>query len=234
MLINIATIQLLVFVAFFILEKKYPARYLPRNPDFLKWWVFAQVFAILWIKVLIFSITEPTNGVIQTNLNFFAMCATFFLVYTFLNYWWHRLKHSNQYIWRYIHRFHHAPSKMETALLFFKHPLEIIANSVLIYVIAWLLSLPVEAVAVGLLIEGIIETYHHANINTPKNIRWISKFIQTPEMHLIHHQKGLHKYNYVTFLWDTVFKTAKIPENWDEELGLNLKNGIKDIFLCKK
>jgi sterol desaturase/sphingolipid hydroxylase (fatty acid hydroxylase superfamily) len=87
---------------------------------------------------------------------------------------------------------------------------------------------------VWLLKEGVIATYHHANINTPKKMRWISLFIQTPEMHLIHHQKGLHRYNYVTFLWDTVFKTARIPKNWDDELGLNLKNGIQDIFLCKK
>lgn len=69
---------------------------------------------------------------------------------------------------------------MEVALIFFKHPLEIVANSLLIYSVAWLLSLPIEAVAIGLLIEGVIETYHHANINTPKKMRWISLFIQTP------------------------------------------------------
>lgn len=175
----------------------------------------------------IHGLLHPTGGVVELG-------ALFFLIYSFLNYWWHRLKHSNPIIWRYIHRFHHAPSKMEVALIFFKHPLEIIANSLLIYSVAWLLSLPIEAVAIGLLIEGVIETYHHANINTPKKMRWISLFIQTPEMHLIHHQKGLHRYNYVTFLWDTVFKTARIPTNWNGELGLNLKNGIKNIFLCKK
>lgn len=234
MLLSLALIQLLLFIAFFILENKYPARNLPRNRYFFRWWIFTQTFAILWIKVLFIFMHKPTHGLLHPNAGVVELGALFFLTYSFFNYWWHRLKHSNPIIWRYIHRFHHAPSKMEVALIFFKHPLEIVANSLLIYSVAWLLSLPIEAVAIGLLIEGVIETYHHANINTPKKMRWISLFIQTPEMHLIHHQKGLHRYNYVTFLWDTVFKTARIPKNWDDELGLNLKNGIKGIFLCKK
>lgn len=234
MLTLIAFIQFLLFITFFVLENRYPARNLPRNKDFFQWWLFAQGFAILWIKILFVVIASPMNGPFQMGNSMVESGLLFFFIYSFFNYWWHRLKHSNPIIWRYIHRFHHAPSKMETALIFFKHPLEIIANSCLILAIAWFFSLPIEAVAFGLLIEGAIETYHHANIKTPKRMRWISKFIQTPEMHLIHHQKGLHKYNYVTFLWDTVFNTARIPEEWDDELGLNLENGIKDIFLCKK
>ena len=123
---------------------------------------------------------------------------------------------------------------MEAALIFFKHPIELFLNTVLICLIAWIFSMPIEAIAVGLLIEGIIETFHHANINTPKKLRWLSLFIQTPEMHLIHHQRGLHKYNYVTFLWDRVFGTARVPIEWQGEQGLSLKNGIKGVFWCQK
>ncbi len=234
MLLSIAIIQGITFLLFFILEKKYPARHLPRNSDFYHWWLFAQVFSIFWLKIIALVITMPTEDLVKTHTEIIQKGLLFFFVYSFFNYWWHRFKHQNPTFWHYIHRFHHVPSKMETALIFFKHPLEIVANSLLIFTIAWALSLPIESVAFGLLVEGIIETYHHANIKTPKKLRWISVFIQTPEMHLIHHQRGLHKYNYVTFLWDTVFKTSRIPEEWDGELGLALKNGSIDILWCRK
>ncbi|MFT5117230.1 MAG: sterol desaturase/sphingolipid hydroxylase (fatty acid hydroxylase superfamily) [Kiritimatiellia bacterium] len=80
---------------------------------------------------------KPIHGLLHPTAGVVALGALFFLIYSFFNYWWHRLKHSNPIIWRYIHRFHHVPSKMEVALIFFKHPLEIVANSLLIYSVVW-------------------------------------------------------------------------------------------------
>ena len=41
--------------------------------------------------------------------------------------------------------------------------------------------------------EIIKKRLYHSNIKTPK---WFRYFIQTPELHSIHHQFGVHKYNF--------------------------------------
>jgi len=234
MLYVIAFIQSAFFILFIILERVYPNLSLPRNKSFYTWFAFVGGFAILWMRLFFVFWPSLPNGMITLPLGDISGGLFFFIVYSFFNYWWHRVKHSNKYVWRFIHRFHHCPSKMEASLIFFKHPLEIVLNTLLIGSLAWVFNLSIESIAVALLIEGIIETYHHSNIKTPSKLRWIAPIIQTPEMHLIHHERGLHRYNYVSFLWDFVFKTARIPKNWQGEQGLILKNGIKGIFLCEK
>lgn len=52
--------------------------------------------------------------------------------------------------------------------------------------------------------------FQHANLRTP---RWLGYFIQRPESHAIHHQRGVHAFNYADLpLWDMVFGTFHNPE----------------------
>jgi sterol desaturase/sphingolipid hydroxylase (fatty acid hydroxylase superfamily) len=51
--------------------------------------------------------------------------------------------------------------------------------------------------------------FQHANLRTP---RWLGYIIQRPESHGIHHERGLHAFNYADLpLWDMVFGTFRNP-----------------------
>jgi sterol desaturase/sphingolipid hydroxylase (fatty acid hydroxylase superfamily) len=53
-------------------------------------------------------------------------------------------------------------------------------------------------------------------------------------MHGIHHQKGVHRFNYATVpLWDMVFGTYRNPVTWDGEVGfyLGASGRIVDMLL---
>ncbi|MFL6655415.1 MAG: sterol desaturase family protein, partial [Sulfurifustis sp.] len=55
------------------------------------------------------------------------------------------------------------------------------------------------------------------NIRTP---RWLGYFIQRPESHCIHHQRGVHGYNYADVpLWDMLFGSFRNPQSWSGEAG---------------
>ncbi len=123
---------------------------------------------------------------------------------------------------------------METSIAFYKHPTEYILNSVIVITLGWFFSVPVEAIAIALTIEGCLESFHHSNINIPKKFEWIGWIIQTPKMHLIHHEYGEHRYNYATFLWDTVFKTARVSTKWNGRLGFKSSFDTKSHVLLKK
>jgi len=234
MLINIVFVQFVVFGLFVFLERVYPARYLPRSKNFCLWWLVVGGFALVWLRVVFLIWAGLPHGPFALEGNVLYQGGIFYLIYSFCNYWIHRFKHANPFLWRTIHVFHHSPSKMETMVAFFKHPLEIIFNTVCIMIIGWFFSLPVEAVAVALAIEGCLEIYHHSNIKTPARLRWIGYIIQIPEMHLVHHQYGLHKYNYVAFLWDSVFGTVRIPQEWHGKQGFNKSFDTRYHFFLNK
>lgn len=63
------------------------------------------------------------------------------------------------------------------------------------------------------------------NINTPK---WVGYFIQRPEAHCIHHEEGLHAYNYSDLpVIDWLFGTLRDPDHWQKTCGLGRVNELR-------
>ena len=55
-----------------------------------------------------------------------------------------------------------------------------------------------------------LAVFQHAGVRTPG---WLGALIQRPESHAIHHQQGVHAYNYADLpLWDMVFGTYRNPQ----------------------
>jgi len=229
----IALSQFCVFIFFITLEKLFPARDLQRANGFHLWWVFLNGISLTWGSLVFLIWTSFPSGFLGSYLTPIQNGILFYLIWSFIGYWWHRFRHANDILWHVIHKFHHSPPRMETAVAFFKHPFEYFSNTCLITLIAWGLGIPAESIVLGLAIEGILETYHHSNIKTPRCLRRIGYLVQTPEMHLIHHERGLHRFNYATVLWDSVFGTVRIPEEWNGKQGLKAGNDIKSLFLLK-
>ncbi len=143
-----------------------------------------------------------------------------YLISTFFYYWWHRVRHQSNFLWLATHQLHHSPSRIETITAFYKHPLELVLNSLLSSLISYtLLGLSIEAAAWVTLFSALGEFVYHMNIRTP---RWMGFFIQRPEMHRIHHERGVHQSNFADLpLWDMLFGTYRNPPSFDGPCGFD-------------
>lgn len=224
MLAEIAAIQTAVLLFFATLERLMPARRLPKSRHFYAWWSGLGLIGLAWLKLMLawWLAADIAPMLDLSGLHPVAAGCLLYIPYSLGNYWWHRAKHRVPWLWRVLHKLHHAPSHMESFVAFFRHPAEMLANTLYIVVLGKLIfGASAEALAVTLAIEGCLETFHHSNIHLPASWRWVGYLIQTPVMHLVHHEKGLHRFNYSPFLWDTLFGTAVIPDYWDRRLGFS-------------
>ncbi|MHC4955734.1 MAG: sterol desaturase family protein [Planctomycetota bacterium] len=142
-----------------------------------------------------------------------------YLVITFIYYWWHRWRHEVDFLWRWLHQVHHSPQRIEIITSFYKHPLEVVVNGILSSAICYLLcGLGPQAASMAVLLTGLGELVYHWNVETPY---WLGFVFQRPESHCIHHQDGVHRYNYADLpLWDMLFGTFKNPRSFSAACGL--------------
>jgi sterol desaturase/sphingolipid hydroxylase (fatty acid hydroxylase superfamily) len=218
------TIILLVFVGCFVLERVLPGWPLPR----VRTWPVrvllinaAQLAVVLlagwswerwlssWSLLRLSDDMSPAMG---------GMLAYF--IATFVFYWWHRWRHESDLLWRLFHQIHHSPQRLEVITSFYKHPAEMVVNSLLGSLLVYtLLGLSLEAGAVYTLCTALGEFFYHTNVRTP---RWIGLVFQRPEMHRIHHRHGRHKNNYgdITW-WDMLFGTYENPAEWRHHCGFD-------------
>ena len=139
---------------------------------------------------------------------------------TFVYYWWHRWRHEIVFLWRWFHQVHHSPQWIEVITSFYKHPFEILINSVLSSAILYLgIGLGPAASSGAVLLSGLAELVYHWNVRTPY---WLGFIFQRPESHCIHHQKGVHAFNYSDLpLWDMMFGTFRNPRQWTAACGFD-------------
>lgn len=141
-----------------------------------------------------------------------------YVAITFFFYWWHRWRHQSDFLWRWFHQVHHSPQRIEVITSFYKHPFEIVADSALSSAILYLVvGVGTKAATGAVLLSGLAELIYHWNVRTP---HWLGYFFQRPESHCVHHQKGVHAFNYSDLpLWDMLFGTFRNPREWNDECG---------------
>ena len=149
-----------------------------------------------------------------------------YLVITFVYYWWHRWRHEVGFLWRWFHQVHHSPQRIEVITSFYKHPLEIVVNGVLSSAILYvLLGLGPAAASQAVLLTGVAELFYHWNVKAPY---WVGYIFQRPESHCVHHQEGLHSYNYSDLpLWDIIFGTFKNPKRFATPCGFGPERELR-------
>jgi sterol desaturase/sphingolipid hydroxylase (fatty acid hydroxylase superfamily) len=54
-----------------------------------------------------------------------------YFIATFVFYWWHRWRHRIDALWLMFHQVHHSPQRIEVITSFYKHPLEMVVNSLI-------------------------------------------------------------------------------------------------------
>ena len=197
-----------------ILERIIPDQKLPHVPG---WWTRVVILNVFQLGILFLGAVSWDRWLQRTsllNLGDVVHPAVggliAYFVITFVFYWWHRWRHEVDFLWNTMHQVHHSPQRIETITSFYKHPLEIIVNSLIIGSVNYLLlGLTVEAAGFCLLYSSIGEYVYHMNIRTP---HWMGYFFQRPEMHRIHHERGRHYSNFSDLpAWDMLFGTYKNP-----------------------
>jgi sterol desaturase/sphingolipid hydroxylase (fatty acid hydroxylase superfamily) len=170
--------------------------------------------------------TDPLLGTVGA--------ATFgYLAITFANYWWHRARHELPLLWRIFHQVHHSPQRIEVVTSFYKHPLEVLANSLLASVLLYVIcGLGPESATGAVLIAGLAELFYHWNVKTPY---WLGFIFQRPESHCVHHQRGHHSKNYSDLpLWDMLFGTFHNPRTFDGKCGFanDAETRLAEMLVC--
>ena len=212
----------IIFIFCFLIERLKTGWVLPKVRT---WWVRVVLINIAQLGVVLlagvtwehwfsaWSIFQLSDYVSNTLGGFIA-----YFIATFLFYWWHRWRHESDFLWRMFHQIHHSPQRLEVITSFYKHPLEMIVNSIMGSLLVYtFLGLSLEAGAIYTFLTAIGEFFYHTNIKTPP---WVGFIFQRPEMHRIHHQYNRHKNNYgdITW-WDMLFGTYENPKEWTKTCG---------------
>ncbi|MBN4065713.1 sterol desaturase family protein [Candidatus Amoebophilus asiaticus] len=214
---------------FLILERVFPGRLLPNKAGWYVRSIFINLIQLgitlltgqLWIsffqKASLFDLWALNNPAIEGLIGWF--------IGTFFFYWWHRIRHLKGW-WRIFHQIHHSPGRIEILTSFYKHPIEILSNSILSGLILYgLLGVSIEGAFWYNFFAATGEYFYHANLKSPK---WLRYFIQTPELHSIHHQLDVHHYNFGDIpLWDRFFGTYKDTTEFVEKCGFPKDNERK-------
>ncbi len=138
------------------------------------------------------------------------------VTFNFFFYWYHRTVHTFDGLFLKFHQMRHSAEGIDSFSAYYQHPLEIITLTLLgSFVFFPFLGLSLQAGLIGIAFGGFNVMFQHLNINTPQ---WIGYFVQRPESHCIHHQRGLHAYNYADLpLMDMIFGTFRNPKSGEHQ-----------------
>ena len=154
-----------------------------------------------------------------------------------LQYWYHRKAHEWPWLWK-LHRPHHSSREMGVLVSY--------RNAVLYYVLMpniWWLGMATyfglyREMIIAIILKQLIVTGAHSEARwdaflykykTLSPLAWvIERFISTPATHFAHHGKspkdGISNpngnYSNMFFLWDVIFRTARITRKYPEIYGI--------------
>jgi sterol desaturase/sphingolipid hydroxylase (fatty acid hydroxylase superfamily) len=202
-----------VYAALILWEALFPARPLPCVPGwhlrglaaFLVYFLLSSYLPLWWSDWLL-----PYQLFDLTGLPTWAGAVVGVLVYEGGVYAWHRGMHASNLLWRGFHQMHHSAERLDTYGAFWFSPLDMLGWTALgSLCLVLLVGLSPQAATLVLYVTTFMAVFQHANVRTP---RWLGYLIQRPESHSVHHQRGVHAYNYSDLpLFDLLFGTFRNP-----------------------
>ena len=145
----------------------------------------------------------PSLPSVQFVAGFLLMDVTF--------YYWHRLNHKINFLWRF-HNIHHIDQDMDASTGFRFHLAEVAISSIFRFLQMLLIG---PTLLVFLSYEFVFQMatlFHHSNIRLPLTIdNSLKFFIVTPRMHEMHHSQFRNEtdsnYSVVFSFWDRIHNT---------------------------
>jgi len=208
-------------LAMMVIEAVRPARQWPRPRS---WW--PRALAINGLQIAAVFVAGATwerwlgpSVLSLRRLPLWAEIAIAYPLYVLWLYATHRARHRFDVLWRWTHQLHHSPARIEVLTAFYKHPLEIVGESIGAAVLLFvLLGCSRDAAFAITNLSGLLGLFYHWNVATP---RWLGYVIQRPESHCIHHEQGVHAFNYSELpIVDILFGTFANPARFVGSCGL--------------
>ncbi len=231
-------IAISMFAGFALIDLVYRARTFPDVP---LWKTRGLAFMLLYFGVTTYSplLWDSTLGRYQlvdgSAWPFWIQVVVGFFFYEFLIYVWHRTMHKSDTIWRWFHQMHHSAERVDIWGAFYFHPLDMIGWA-LVGSCALVLGIGLtpEAVLVIFVAATFCAIFQHSNVRTP---RWLGYIITRPESHSVHHERGIHNFNYGDIpVFDILLGTFRNPAEWKGEAGFfeGSTNKVGELLIGRK
>lgn len=179
---------------------------------FVVYFLLSSYLPLLWGETL-----APLQLFDLSGWPTWAAVAAGLLAYELGAYGWHRAMHRFTPLWRGIHQMHHSAERLDVLGAFWFSPADMVTWTLLPSLVLTLLGLPAQATTIVLLSITFMAIFQHANVRTP---RWLGWFVQRPEMHTVHHARGIHHYNYADLpVFDMLFGTWRNPAGYEHDTG---------------
>jgi sterol desaturase/sphingolipid hydroxylase (fatty acid hydroxylase superfamily) len=190
----------------------------------LFWKEYIHAFP-MWLAYILSAIAASKVGALAVayfgvqplvDIGTFKVVAplVFMFALDFFYYWYHRLSHSMQVLWR-VHSVHHAISPVTTWSSYHHVMEEPIKLFFVMIPLSFIVSVPAERI---LILSGIINAwgqYLHSNSATLALPSWLRHFFADNRYHHLHHSvdSSHHGKNFAAFfpVWDKVFGTQMMP-----------------------
>ncbi len=151
--------------------------------------------------------------------------AFFFVAHDFYIYWFHRLQHRSNLLWR-THEAHHSVDDVDWLSGTRSHALEIVINQTIEFLPIVVLGAAPQVALMKATLDAVWGMYIHSNLNVRAGL--LQRVLNGPEMHRWHHATELPVpgRNFATKLavWDWLFGTAYLPEHKPTRYGLLEEN----------
>lgn len=225
----------LIFIA---AERMFPGRTLPNSPGWYSRTILlnlSQIGVVMLAGASWNTWFHPLSLLhISQTMSIPAQGVLAWFIGTFVFYWWHRARHELGFLWQSLHQIHHSASRIEILTSFYKHPIEMMSNSIIIsFILFSLLGAAPEAALWFNFFAAMGELFYHSNLKTP---HWIGYVMQRPEHHSIHHEFNIHKYNFGDLTWwDRLFGTFKDTDTFVARCGFKegCEQKIGDMLLFR-
>jgi sterol desaturase/sphingolipid hydroxylase (fatty acid hydroxylase superfamily) len=210
-----------LYGALILWEALVPARALPRIAGWR--WKGLGAFGVYF---LLSSYLPLLWGGTLAHYQFFDLsalgtwggAAVGLLIYEAGAYAYHRSIHRFDVLWRVCHQMHHSAERLDTFGAFWFSPFDMIGwTMVSSLALTLVVGLSAEASTVVMLTLTLLAILQHANVRTP---RWLGWFVQRPEAHSYHHERGVHARNYADLpVFDMLFGTYFNPRDFAPATG---------------
>jgi sterol desaturase/sphingolipid hydroxylase (fatty acid hydroxylase superfamily) len=210
-----------LFAAFVALDLLVPAR---NFPSVRGWRLKGAASALLFYLVSTRApylwdgfLGEHTQVRLQ-DMPLWAAAPLAFLGYELGVYAWHRSMHASDFLWRWFHQTHHSAERVDIWGALYFHPLDMLGFTFVgSFMLVFLFGFSPDAVLIAYAAGTFCSLFQHANLKTP---RWLGYLVGRPEMHALHHERGVHRFNYGDIpLWDMLFGTYRNPQTWNGQAG---------------
>jgi sterol desaturase/sphingolipid hydroxylase (fatty acid hydroxylase superfamily) len=180
------------------------------------WYTLVQSYFLGLVIAWIIRQIDAHTGVARLGLvggwPVLAQLAFFWVTHDLYIYWFHRLQHRSQWLWR-THEAHHSVRDVDFLAGSRSHPLEILINQTIEYAPIVLLGAHPDVALMKGVLDATWGMWIHSNVGVRTGV--LQYVINGPEMHRWHH--SLHYtgtgFNFGTKLavWDWMFGTAYLP-----------------------